>query len=148
MLRGWVGGLDQGLKGWCYVCVSMDSLCRLQVQVSVYCDWRIPAHVFSPVAPYGYPLHTVHLFMADIAIPDLFLCDCRTWICLDITRDFMRNSASQPVGPHGRLPPPPPPQTVNRGPIAEAGGFDTICTSVGDRFDTPPLVDFAVWSRK
>ena len=23
-----VGGLDQGLEVWCYVCVSLDSLCR------------------------------------------------------------------------------------------------------------------------
>ena len=32
---GGVGGLDQGLEGWCYVCVSLDSLCRWQVQISV-----------------------------------------------------------------------------------------------------------------
>ena len=31
----WVGCLDQGL----------DSLCRWQVQVSVCCGWRIPAHL-------------------------------------------------------------------------------------------------------
>ena len=41
----WVGGLDQGLEGWCYVCVSLDSLCRWQVQVSVYCAWRITAQL-------------------------------------------------------------------------------------------------------
>ena len=41
----WVGGLDQGLEGWCYVCVSLDSLCIWQVQASVYCSWRIPAHL-------------------------------------------------------------------------------------------------------
>ena len=35
LLRLGVGrGLDQGLDGWC---VSLDSLCRWQVQVSVYC---------------------------------------------------------------------------------------------------------------
>ena len=22
----WVGGMDQGLEGWCYVCVSCDSV--------------------------------------------------------------------------------------------------------------------------
>ena len=47
-LRWWgVGrGLDQGLEGWGdVVCVSPDSLCRLQVQVSVYCARRIPAHL-------------------------------------------------------------------------------------------------------
>ena len=42
---GGVGGLDQGREGWCCVCVSLDSLCRWQVQVSVYCAWRIPAHL-------------------------------------------------------------------------------------------------------
>ena len=44
----WVGGLDQGRERWGSVMsmggVSPDSLCRWQVQVSVYCDWRIPAH--------------------------------------------------------------------------------------------------------
>ena len=43
-----VGGLDQGLEGWRGVMpaliVSLHSLCRWQVQVSVYCAWRIPAH--------------------------------------------------------------------------------------------------------
>ena len=24
----WVGGLDKGRERWCYVCVSLDSLCR------------------------------------------------------------------------------------------------------------------------
>ena len=56
----------------------MDYLCRWQVQVSVYCAWRIPAHlvhpVFNPVAPYGYLLPNVYLFMADIANPDLCVC--------------------------------------------------------------------------
>ena len=49
LARGGVGGerVDEriGFVGWCYVCVSMDSLCRWQVQVSVYCAWRIPAHL-------------------------------------------------------------------------------------------------------
>ena len=42
--------------------------------------------VFNPVALYGYLRPTVYLFMADIANPDLVMCSCRTWICLDITR--------------------------------------------------------------
>ena len=47
--REWVGGLDQGrerLGGVMSVLgVSLDSLCRWQVEVSVYCAWRIAAHV-------------------------------------------------------------------------------------------------------
>ena len=42
--------------------------------------------VLNPVAPYGYILPTVYLFMADIANPDLFVCGLRTWICLNMTR--------------------------------------------------------------
>ena len=43
----WVGWLEPGSGGvgWCYACVSLDSLCRWQVQASVYCAWRIPAHL-------------------------------------------------------------------------------------------------------
>ena len=31
---------------------------------------------------------TVYLFIADIGNPDLFVCGCRTWICLDVTRFY------------------------------------------------------------
>ena len=69
----WVGGLDKGLQRWgsgmSVLGVSLDSLCRWQVQVSVYCAWRIP--VFNPVAPYGYLLSDMYLFMSDITNPDL-----------------------------------------------------------------------------
>ena len=41
----WVGDLDQDLDGWCYVCVSLDPMCRWHVQLSVYCAKRIPAHL-------------------------------------------------------------------------------------------------------
>ena len=43
----WVSGLCQGLGGWggMYVCVvSLDSLCRWHVQVSIYCARKISAH--------------------------------------------------------------------------------------------------------
>ena len=58
--------------------VGLDSLCRWQVQVSVYCAWRIPAHRRC----------TQYLFIADIANPDLFVCVCRIWICLNITHFY------------------------------------------------------------
>ena len=67
--------------------MSLDSLCRWQVLVSVYCARRISKVqlVFNPVAPYRYMRPIMYLFMADIANPDLFVYGCRTWICLDIT---------------------------------------------------------------
>ena len=43
----------------------------------MYCAWRIPAHevhpVFNHVAPYGYLLSDMYLFMADITNPDLLV---------------------------------------------------------------------------
>ena len=71
-------GHGSGAAGWCYVCVSLESLCRWQVQVSVYCAWRIPCTslvhpVFNPVAPYGYLLSDMYLFMADITNPDFLV---------------------------------------------------------------------------
>ena len=70
---------------------SPDSLCRWQVQVSVYCSWRIPAHL-------RYTQCSILLHLMDICfIPCICLWQisqiqtclcvhgCRTWICLDIT---------------------------------------------------------------
>ena len=36
-------GLGPGSErvGWCYVCMSLDYLCRWQVQLSVYCARQI-----------------------------------------------------------------------------------------------------------
>ena len=42
--------------------------------------------VFNPIAPYGYLLSDMYLFMADITNPDFLVYSCRTWIGLDITR--------------------------------------------------------------
>ena len=42
--------------------------------------------VFNPVAPYGYLLPNMYLFIADIANPGSFVCCCRTWSSRDITR--------------------------------------------------------------
>ena len=89
--------------------------------------------VFNQVTPYGYLLPTVYLSMADITNPDLFVCGCRTWICLDITRfhEKQRQQASGSACPacpkNGKSPPPP---------LLEAGGFDTICTAVCIRCDS------------
>ena len=59
----------QSLKG---VVSCLDPVCRLQVQISVYCARRIPT--FNPVSPYRYLFPTLYLFVADIANLDLFVC--------------------------------------------------------------------------
>ena len=77
-------GPGSGRVGWCYVCVSLDSLCRWQVQVSIYCARRLPAHL--RYTRYLFPI--VYLFVIYMANPDLFVCSCRTWICLDIAQFY------------------------------------------------------------
>ena len=72
--------------------------------------------VFNPVVPYGYLLHNMYLFIADIANPDSFVCCCRTWISLDITRfsEEQRQPSSGSAWPACQ-------KTVNRAPIAGGG---------------------------
>ena len=75
---------------------------------------------------------TVYLFMADITNPDLFVCSCRIWICLDITRFYeeQRQPSSKSAWPGDSQ------NTVNRTPIAWGGDFDAICTAVCNRRDS------------
>ena len=47
-----------------------------------------PPPMFNPVSPYPHLLHTLYLFVADVANPDLFSCSFRTWISLDIARFY------------------------------------------------------------
>ena len=42
--------------GSCHVCASPDSLYRWQIQVSVYCDWWIPAILGAPSVQSRYTL--------------------------------------------------------------------------------------------
>ena len=101
----WVGGLGQGLGGCdgvvsVYI-VSLDYLCRWQVQVSVYCARRIYAHLRCTQC-------SILLHLIDICF---LTCICLWQIsqiqtCLRVVvghPTFMRNIASSPVGPHGRL---------------------------------------------
>ena len=57
--------------------------------------------MFNPVAPYGYLLSDMYLFMADITNSDFLVQSCRTWIGRT-SPAFVSSSASHPAGPHGR----------------------------------------------
>ena len=73
--------------------VSPDSLCRWQVQVSVYCTWRIPAHLRCTQCSILWHLIDI-CFLPCIClwhiskIQTCFVCGCRTWISLDTTRFY------------------------------------------------------------
>ena len=69
--------------------------------------------VFNPVAPYGYLLSDMHLFMADITNPD-FLVKVVGAGLVSTSPTFVSSSASHPAGPHAK-------KTVNRAHIAGGG---------------------------
>ena len=92
--------------------MSLDSLCRWQVQVSVYCAWRIPAHLRCTQC-------SILLHRMDICF---LTCICLWQIsqiqtCLfnvvgpglvSTSPAFVSNNASHPAGPAC-------PKIVNRG---------------------------------
>ena len=72
--------------------------------------------VFNPVAPYGYLLSDMYLFMADITNPDLFFKVVGPGL-VSTSPTFVSSSASHSAGPHGRHAK----KTVNRASIAGGG---------------------------
>ena len=107
--------------------MSLDSLCRWQVQVSVYCAWRIPAHLRCTQC--SILLHLMDIcFLTCICLWQISHIQTRLFSVVgpglvSTSPAFVSSSASHPAGPHAQ-------KTVNRAPIAGAGGFDTICTAV------------------
>ena len=68
-------------------------------------------------------LYRVFLWQIS-ANSDLFVCCCRTWMCLDITRLYEEQLQPSSGSAWSACP-----KTVNRAPLLEAGGFDTSCTA-------------------
>ena len=87
--------------------VNLDSLWRWQVQVSVYCAKRIPAHLRCTQC-------SILLHLIDICF---LTCSCLWQISqiqtllgdivgpglVSTSLTFLRSSASYPAGPHGRI---------------------------------------------
>ena len=67
--------------------------------------------VFNHVAPYGYLLSDMYLFMADITNPDSFKVDGPGLV--STSPAFVSSSDSHPADPHGQHAP----KTVNHTPI-------------------------------
>ena len=73
-------GPGSGGVGWCYVCVSCESglsvyiagPCICELCLAYTCASEVHS-VFIPVAPFGYLLPNMYLFIADIANPDSFV---------------------------------------------------------------------------
>ena len=91
-LRWCMWGVGRGIEpgpggvGKCYVCVRCESI--FAVHIYVYTCTSELHTVLNTVAPYGYLLPNMYLFIADIANPDSFVKCCRHWVCIDITRFY------------------------------------------------------------
>ena len=66
--------------------------------------------------------------MTDIANQDLSVCNCRIWICLDITRFCEQSQLSSGTAAY--------PKNDKLGPIARGGRFRQICTAICNRRDS------------
>ena len=121
----WVVGLDQGRERWGGVMsvrgVSLDYLCRWQVQVSVYCAWRIPAHLRCTQC--SILLHLMDIcfltciWLWQISQIQTFLFKVVGPGLVSTSPSFVSSSASHPAGPHGWHAQ----NTVHRAPIAGGG---------------------------
>ena len=126
--------------GWCYVCVRLDSQCRWQVQVSVYCAWRIPAHLRCTHC--SILLHLMDIcFLTCICL--WHISQIQTFLfrvvgpgLVSTSPAFVSNSASHPAGPHGRHAQ----KTVNR------GGSTQFAQQLEFAVTALPLVGCVVWS--
>ena len=86
--------------------MSLDSLCRWQVQVSVYCAWRIPAHLRCTQC--SILLHLMDIcFLTCICLWQIsqiqtFLFKVVGPGLVSTSPAFVSSSVSHPAGPHGR----------------------------------------------
>ena len=127
--------------------MSLDSLCRWQVQVSVYCAWRIAAHLRCTQC-------SILLHLMDICF---LTCICLWQISqiqtflfrvvgpglVSTSPAFVSNSASHPEGPHGRLAQ----KNGKSGPHCWGrGGSTQFAQQFEFAVTAPPLVGCVVWS--
>ena len=86
--------------------VSLDFLCRWQVQVSVYCAWQIPAHLRCTQC--SILLHPMDIcFLTYICLWQISQIPTRLFNVVrpglvSTSPAFVSSRASHPAGPHGR----------------------------------------------
>ena len=127
----------------------MDSLCRWQVQVSVYCAWRIPAHLRCTQC-------SILLYLMDICF---LTCICLWQISqiqtflfkvvgpglVSTSPALVSSSASHPAGPHGRHAQ----KNGKSGPHCWGrGGSTQLAQQLESTVTAPPLVGCVVWSQQ
>ena len=127
--------------------MSLDSLCRWQVHVSVYCAWRIPAHLRCTQC--SILLHLMDIcFLTCICLWQISHIQTRLFSVVgpglvSTSPAFVSSSASHPAGPHGRHAQ----KTVNRAPHCWGReGSTQFAQQFLSAVTAPPLVGCVVWS--
>ena len=119
--------------------MSLDYLCRWQVQVSVYCAWRIPAHLRCTQC--SILLHLMDIcFLTCICLWQIsqiqtFLFKVVGPGLVSTSPAFVSSSASHPAGPHGR-----------HAHCWGRGGSTQFAQQLESTVTAPPLVGCVVWS--
>ena len=115
--------------------MSLYSLCRWKVQVSVYCAWRIPAHLRCTQCSILLQLMDI-CFLTCICLWQISQIQTRLFKVVgpglvSTSHTFVSSSAIHPADPHGRHA-----QKRYIGPpLLGVGMFDIICTVACDRCD-------------
>ena len=127
--------------------MSLDSLCRWQVQVSVYCAWRILAHLRCTQC-------SILLHLMDIYF---LTCSClwqisqiQTWLfkvvgpgLVSPSPAFVSSSASHPAGPYDRHAQ----KNGKSGPhYWRREGSTQFAQQLKSAVTAPPLVGCVIWS--
>ena len=123
--------------------MSLDSLCRWQVQVSVYCAWRIPAHLRCTQC--SIMLHLIDIcFLTCICLWQISQIQTFLFkvVGLDITR-----FCEQHCQPSSGSAWPACPKNFKSGPHCWGrGGSTQFAQQLESAVTTPPLVGCVVWS--
>ena len=128
--------------------MSLDSLCRWQVQVSVYCAWRIPAHLRCTQC--SILLHLMDIcFLTCICLWQISHIQTRLFSVVgpglvSTSPAFVSSSASHSAGPHGRHAK----KNGKSGPHCWGReGSTQFAQQFLSAVTAPPLVGCVVWSQ-
>ena len=127
--------------------MSLDSLCRWQAQVSVYCVWRIPAHLRCTQCSILLHLMDIcfltYICLWQISQIQTFLFKVVGPGLVSRSPAFVSSNASHPTGSHDRHA-----QKRYIGPPLLGRGGSTQFAQQFESTVTPPrLVGCVVWSR-
>ena len=135
-------GLAQGLEGWVVLCLCelcLDFRCRWKVQVSVYCAWRIPAHLRCTQC--SILLHFMDIcFLTCIYLWQI--SQIQTFLCVFVGPGFSRHhplyeEQHQPSSGSAW-------QACQK--MVNREGLTQFAQKFGTAVTAPPLVGCVVWS--